>query len=73
MKKLYEILKAILWLNIGAYIGNIICEYSYRVHYPDIFTVQSAPWYVAILPHTIFAIILTIILVIGMVIIQKKQ
>lgn len=72
MKIIYEILKAIMWLNIGIFIGNVICEYSYRIHYPNIFAVQSAPWYVTVLPHSILTIAITVIISILMVVIKKK-
>lgn len=73
MKKMYEILKAIIWINIGVFIGKAVCEYSYRTHYPDIYAVQSAPWYTSILAHSILTIVITIIIAIIMFIIKKKM
>lgn len=73
MKKIYEILKAIIWINIGVFVGNSICEYSYRTHYPDIFIAQSAPWYTSILVHSIITIVITIFIAIIMFVIKKKM
>lgn len=73
MKKLYNILKIILWSFIGVFIGSSLYKwYDYKVH-PDLYAMQSAPWYLSIQISAVFTIVVVIVILIVMWIIRKKR
>lgn len=72
MKKLYHILKMVLWSFIGVFIGSSIFQYyDYKTH-PDLYQWQSAPWYLIIEIRGIFTAVIVAAILIAMWIIRKK-
>ena len=48
MKRIYNILKMLLWSLVVAFIGGSMYQYyDYKTN-PDIYEWQSAPWYLSI-------------------------
>lgn len=72
MKKLYSILRIVLWSFIGVFIGNSLFKwYDYKTC-PDLYAMQSAPWYLSIEISAVFTIIVVIVILTIMWIIRKK-
>lgn len=72
MKKLYNLLKIILWCVIGFFIGNSIYQYyDYKTHL-NIYVLHSAPWYASIEICGIFTAIIVMVILIVMMIIKRK-
>lgn len=73
MKKLYNILKIMLWCFIGVFFGSsFFTWYDYKTH-PEIYAAQSAPWYLGIKINAIFTLIVVIVILTVMWIIRKKR
>lgn len=73
MKKLYNILKMILWCFIGVFVGSSIYQYyDYKVH-PGLYLVQSAPLYLAVMVRGIFTAVIVVVILAVMWIIRKKM
>lgn len=72
MKQLYYFLKIVLWCFIGVFMGSSIYQfYDYRT-YPDLYAMQSAPWYLSIEIRGIFTAVIVIVIFIIMRIVKKK-
>lgn len=72
MKKLNIILNIIIVSFVGAFIGyGIYTVWDYKTH-PELYVVQSTPWYTSILLYGIFTIIVLLICVVIKVIINHK-
>ncbi len=72
MKKFYSILRILLWSFIGVFIGSSLFKwYDYKAH-PDLYAMQSAPWYLSIEISAVFTIIVVIVILTVMWIIRKK-
>lgn len=74
LKKLNGILNIIMGSSIGVFIGHSIYAYwEYRKH-PDIYMMQSAPWYTSIIVYSLItAIILTSTLLLKYMIKKKLK
>lgn len=72
MKNLYNILRIVMWSFIGVFIGySGYTYYDYKKH-PDLYAMQSAPWYLGIELYGVFTIIVVAIILIIMWSIRKK-
>lgn len=72
MKHLYRILKILLWSVIGVFIGSSLYKwYDYKTH-PDLYAMQSAPWYLSIEFSAVLTIIAVIIILLIMWMIKKN-
>lgn len=72
MKKLYFLLRIMLWSFIGVFIGSSLFKwYDYKTH-PGLYAMQSAPWYLSIEISAIFTVIVVIVILIIMWMIRKK-
>ena len=72
MKRLYYILKLSLWCFVGVFIGSSLYQYYDYKKYPDLYAVQSAPWYLSIEIRGIFTAIIVMAILIVMWIVKKK-
>lgn len=73
MKKLYGILKIIIWGFIGTFIGSSIYQYiDYKMH-RDLYALRSAPWYLGIELQGIFTAVIIIVILVIMAVIKKKM
>lgn len=73
MKKLYSILKTILWCFIGVFIGSSIYQYYDYKDHPGLYEMQSAPWYLPIEIRGIFTAVIVAIILVVMWIIRKRM
>lgn len=72
MKKLYHILKIVLWCFVGVFIGSSIYQYyDYKAH-TGLYEIQSAPWYLSIQIRGVVTFIIVAAIFIVMYIIKKK-
>lgn len=72
MKRLNIILNIIIVAFVGAFIGHgIYTVRDFKTH-PELYVVQSAPWYTSILLYGAFTIIVLLICVMIKVIINNK-
>ena len=72
LKKLNLILNTIIGSFIGVFIGHgIYVLWDFKAH-PDLYAMQSAPWYTSILLYGVMTIIVVAIAVIIKLIIRKK-
>jgi len=64
LKKLNHILNIIIGSFIGVFIGHgIYVFWDYRTH-PDLYAIQSAPWYTSILVYGIFTVVILIVAIV---------
>ncbi len=72
IKKLYRTLNVIVYSFAGALIGNsIYTYYDYKTH-PDLYEMQSAPWYAAIQANVILFLITALVIFAVRWILRKK-
>ncbi len=72
MKKLNTFLNIIMGAFIGVFIGHgIYTDWDFKT-YPELYAIQSAPWYTSILMYGAFTIIALLICVAIKVIINRK-
>ncbi|MDO4331274.1 MAG: hypothetical protein Q4C58_01140 [Eubacteriales bacterium] len=63
MKKLNTILNIIMGTCVGVFIGHgIYIVWDFKTH-PELYAMQSAPWYTSILIYGVFTIIVLLICV----------
>ena len=69
LKKISSILNIIIGTSIGVFIGHGIYVFrDYKTH-PDLYAMQSAPWYTSILVYGFFTIaVLTVGIMIKLII-----
>lgn len=72
MKKIYSILRIARWSFVGVYLVSSIYRYYDYLNRPDLYAIQSAPWYLAIQIDGIFTIIAFAAISLAMWIIKKK-
>lgn len=57
-KKIQQILNIIMGSFIGIFIGSGLYRYWHYRKYPDLYVMQSAPWYTGILLHELLTLVL---------------
>ena len=72
LKKINQILNTIIGAFIGVFIGHGIYRlWDFKSH-PDLYAMQSAPWYTSILLWGIVTVVIVVIAVIIKLIIRKR-
>ena len=71
-KKLNQILNIIMGSFIGVFIGSGLYKYWDFQKYPDLYAMQSAPWYTGILVNGLLVLVLLAICMIVKVILIEK-
>ena len=72
LKKLNWILNIIIGAFVGVFIGRgIYVFWDFKVH-PDLYAMQSAPWYTSILLYGIVTAVVLVIAIIVKLIIRQK-
>ena len=57
LKKINSIINIIIGSSVGVFIGHgIYVLWDYKAH-PDLYAMQSAPWYTSILVYGLFTIV----------------
>ena len=73
LKKLNQITNIIIGSFVGVFIGcGIYVFWDYKKH-PDLYAIQSAPWYTSIFVYGIVMLIFVTVAVIAKLIIRKKM
>lgn len=73
MKKLYHILRIVLWSTVGVFIGtSIYTWHDYRTR-PGLYAMQSAPWYLRIQVNAVYSVVTVAVILFLMWIIRKNQ
>ena len=72
LKKLNHILNIVIGSFIGVFIGHGIYVYwDYKTH-PDLYAMQSAPWYTSIFVYGVVTLIILVVFAVAKSIIRKK-
>ena len=73
LKRLNQIANITIGSFIGVFIGyGIYVFWNYKTH-PDLYAMQSAPWYTSIFVYGIVMLIFVMVAVIAKLIIRKKM
>ena len=72
MKRLYATLKLFLGCSIGVFLGRGIYLYFDFKAGPDLYTMQSAPWYADLEIQGIVTAVLAAVLLAAMWLVRKK-
>ena len=73
MLKIYRILKTMVWCLIGVWIGGSIYQcLDYRKR-PDFYAMRSAPWYLELIVHGVFTLILIVVLLLILYAMKQKM
>ena len=72
-KKLNQILNIIMGSFIGVFIGLGLYKYWHFQKYPDLYVIQSAPWYTGILINGLLVLVLLAVCMIVKVILMEKM
>lgn len=71
-KKVNQILNIIIGSFIGIFIGSVLYKYWHFQKYPDLYAMQSAPWYTSILINGLFTfLLLTVCMIVKVILIEK--
>lgn len=73
LKKINSFINILMGCFIGAFIGGSIFRYLDYKNHPELFVMQSAPWYTGIQISGIALIVVLIICVLIKIIIRKKM
>ncbi len=71
-KKLNQILNIIMGSLIGVFIGSGLYKYWHFQKYPDLYAMQSAPWFTGILVNGLLVLVLLAVCMIVKVIFIEK-
>lgn len=73
MKKMINhILNIIMGTFIGVFIGSGLYKYWHFQNHPDLYVIQSAPWYTSILINGLFTLVLlSVCMIVKVVLIEK--
>ena len=73
MRKLYNILKIIMGSCVGVFLGSSIYRYYDYKAYPDLYEIQSAPWYISIEVNAVYTLISVVLIFIMMQVIKRRM
>ncbi len=73
LKQLNNTLNIIMGSTIGVTIGHSLYQYINYKKFPDLYAIQSAPWYTSILIYGSVTIIVLLISIIIKIIIKQKR
>ena len=73
MRKFLDILNILRWCMIGAFIGTSLYKYYDFCRYPDLYAIQSAPWYLSIEINAIFTVIIFLIITVIRMVLKRKM
>lgn len=72
LKKINSIINILMGSFIGIFIGTSISQYSRYKKHPELYAMQSAPWYLSIQLTGIALVILLIVSIVVKLMIRKK-
>ena len=71
IRRINQLLNIVMGCSVGVFIGYGIYVYSHYRRYPDLYAVQSAPWYVGIALYGVVTLIVLAVCFIVKAIIHK--
>lgn len=72
LEKLNNILNIVMGSSIGVFIGHAVYVYFDYRKYPDLYAIQSAPWYASIMTYGLCTTFILLVAMILKVLIKKK-
>ncbi len=72
LKRLNNILNVVICSSVGVIVGHAIYVYWEYRKYPDLYTMQSAPWYTSIVVYGLVTAIVLLITIVLKCIVRKK-
>lgn len=72
MKKFNQFLNIIMGSSVGVLIGHSLFRYIDYTNNPDLYAMQSAPWFTSILLHGGVTLFVVVISLIAKLVIRKK-
>lgn len=72
LKRANQILNTIIGAFVGVFIGHGIHTFRDFNSHPDLYAMQSAPWYTSIISYGVMTVIVVAIAVVIKLIIRKK-
>ena len=73
MKKLNSLLNHIMCAFAGVFVGHSISVIVDFKRYPELYAMQSAPWYTSILVYGAFTLVLFLVCIMIKIIIRHKM
>ena len=74
MKRFIQIvIRAVIIASIVILIGSCIYQYTYYKQHPEIYMLNSAPWYTGLLIQGAFTLLIIIVCAIALLIIGRKK
>jgi len=73
LKRLNIILNHVIGSFAGAFIGHCVYKYFDYTYHPDLYAIQSAPWYTSIQIYGLATAVVIFIAIILKFLIKKKQ
>ena len=73
MKRLYAIMKIFLGCSIGVFLGSCIYRYLDFKARPDLYAMQSVPWYLGLEIQGLFTAALAFVLLAAMWLVRKNM
>ena len=61
MKELHKFLKVFIFVQLGACCGRVLAKYLDFVKHPELYAMQSTPWYVSIMLTVMLSAIMIIL------------
>ena len=73
LERLNKILNSVIGSFIGVFIGHSIYRYFDYINHPELYEIQSAPWYTSILIYGLADALIVFIAIITKFLIKKKM
>ena len=72
MKKLNAVLNTVIGAFVGVFIGNSLYVYRRFKTYPELYAMQSAPWYTSIAVNGLLTLFVLLVCVVIKAIVNNK-
>ena len=74
LKRINELLNIIIGSAVGVSVGHGMYVYGHHMKYPELYAMQSAPWYTSVLLYSGFALAtVTVSFILKMVLRKRMQ
>ena len=73
LERLDKILNAVIGSFIGVFISHSIYRYFHYINHPEIYEIQSAPWYTSILIYGLADALIVFVAIIIKFLVKKKM
>ncbi|MCI8638532.1 MAG: hypothetical protein HFG41_05110 [Coprococcus sp.] len=73
MKTFYNILRILMGSCVGVFLGSSIYRYYDYKTYPELYEMNSAPWYLSIEVNAVYTLISVVLIFIVMQVLKRKR